>query len=35
LSLASGGASKAATATIDGSHITLTMDGEVMIFDRE
>jgi uncharacterized membrane protein required for colicin V production len=35
LSLASGGASKAATATIDGSQITLTMDGEVMIFDRE
>jgi len=35
LSLASGGANKAATATIDGSQITLTMDGEVMIFDRE
>jgi hypothetical protein len=35
LSLASGGASKAAAARIDGSQITLTMDGEVMIFDRE
>jgi hypothetical protein len=35
LSLASGGANKAATAMIDGSQITLTMDGEVMIFDRE
>jgi len=35
LSLSSGGGSKVATAAIDGSQLTLKMDGENFIFDRE
>jgi hypothetical protein len=35
LSLASGGGSKAATATIDRSQLTLKMESDVLIFERE
>jgi hypothetical protein len=35
VSLTSGGGSKAATATIDGFQLTLKMESDVLIFDRE
>jgi uncharacterized membrane protein required for colicin V production len=35
LTLASSGANKSATATIDGSRLTLKMESDILIFDRE
>ena len=35
LSLANNGANKSGTAMIDGSRLTIKMDGDTLIFDRE